>query len=345
MTLKLPRLSQLEQIWSLQVELNKTRSHLITHRRRNVAKLFAKRGALKQEAVDALQSPIVNDVAFVDGDQPLDQLVKAVELPNLSADVYNVSELMQADIYEITGVNEYLRGAGPDIRRTATEASIVEGASNIKTQFKLQQIEDMFIEVGALMLGTAKDVFPQTEYEELQLFLTGREAEMVQRSDYAEQITAATDPMAQQALMAEAQQPMDVMVSPSPDIWVGEYEVDVESHSTELRNPVLKEQKAREMAMGVIEMAPMLNQLGVIINYKRLLEEWFRQAGVEDVDGLLEGATAGMGAPAPAPTGAAAPPPMAGVPPPVLQDPSTMGMLGPQNTGALGADTMAFPEI
>ena len=342
-------MGELEQIWELQQELNKTRSHLITHRRRNIAKLFAKRGALKQDAVDSLRSPIVNDVAFVDGDQPLDQLVQPVNLPNLSADVYNVSEIMQQDIYEITGVNEYLRGAGPDIRRTATEASIIEGASNIKSQFKLQQIEDMFREVGAIMLSVARDVFPQTEYDELQLFLTGREAEQVQRADMGEKMTQAQeagDEQMMQKLMQDMQQPMDVSVSPSPDIFVGEYEVEVESHSTELRNPVMKEQKAREMAMAVIEMAPLLMQLGVTVNYKRLLEEWFEKAGIEDVDGLLEGAAAGgMGAPAPAPEGAAGPAPLPGAPPPALQDPAMMGLLTSANTGAMGADEAAFPQV
>lgn len=329
-------MGELEQIRSLQMELNKTRSHLITHRRRNAAKIFAKRGALKQDAMDALQSPIINDVAFVDGDQPLEQLVRAVDLPNLSADVYNVGNLMQEDIYEITGVNEYLRGAGPDIRRTATEASIIEGASNIKSQFKLAQIEEMFKEIGFLILAISRDVFPQTEYDELQLFLTGRDAEQVQRTELDQQGLAAEE-AGDMGMMAQIQQmmgqPMDTVVSPSPDIFVGEYEVDVESHSTELRNPVLKEQKAREMAMAIIQMAPLLMQLGVNVNYKRLLEDWFEKAGVQDIEGFLEIAPdQGMGV-APAPAEASQPEPGPGEPPTDLQDPSQMGALTSENTG------------
>ena len=328
-------MGELEQIWSLQQELNKTRSHLITHRRRNVSKIFAKRNALKQDAIDALRSPIVNDVAFVDGDQPLEQIVRAVDLPNLSADVYNVSAMMQEDIYEITGVNEYLRGAGPDIRRTATEASIIEGASNIKSQFKLTQIEELTREVGFLLLAIAKDVFPQTEYQELQLFLTGRDAEMVQRADLNEQGLAAEGQPEEMAKVAEMMgQPMDTVVTPSPDIFVGEYEVDVEQHSTELRNPVLKEQKAREMATTLLEMAPLLAELGVSLNYKRLLEDWFEKAGVDDVEGLLGAAPeqGGVGAP-PASADGAEPAPSQGSPPPSLQDPSQMGNLDAGNTG------------
>lgn len=338
-------MGELEQIWSLQQELNKTRSHLITHRRRNVAKLFAKRQSLKQDAIDALQSPIVNDVAFVDGEVPLDDLVKPLELPNLSADVYNVSSIMQEDIYEITGVNEYLRGAGPDIRRTATEASIIEGASNIKSQFKLTQIEETTREIGAILLGIMADVFPQTEYDELQLYLSGRDAEAVKREDIGQQMAEAegdSDMMAE--LQAQMEQPADAIVSPSPDIFEGEYEVEVESHSTELRNPVLKEQKAREMVEIIMSMAQILPQFGVNINYVRLFEDWFEKAGIDDIEGLLEGAgqptpSAGMPPPAGAGPGALSP----GMPPPSLQDPSLMGMLGPDNTGAFGAEGSEFP--
>jgi hypothetical protein len=332
-------MGELEQVWELQVELNKTRSHLITHRKRNVAKLFARRNSLEQDAIDALQSQVVNDVAFVEGDVPIDQLVKPIDLPNLSADVYNVSEVIQNDIYEITGVNEYLRGAGPNIRRTATEASIIEGATNIKSQFKLSQIEEALREVGALMLGTAKDVFPRTEYDELQLFLTGREAEAVQRADMNEQSLAA-EQSGNMAMLSQLQQiagrPMDVTVTPSPDIFQGEYEVDVESHSTEMRNPVLKEQKAREMVELVVNMAPLLAQLGVSVNYKRLIEDWFKVAGVEDVDGVLETSPM-MPPPSPAaPPGGTEGPPM---------DPLSAGPQGSLNTGAAGAETLVYPEV
>lgn len=328
-------MGEMEQIWEIQLELNKTRSHLITHRRRNAAKILARRGVLNQEAIDALQSQVVNAVVFVDGDGPLDNLVAPVELPNLSADVYNVSELMQRDIYEITGVNEYLRGASPEIRKTATEASIIEGASNVKSQYKLSQIETAVAEVGWLMLATARDVYPQTDYDELQLFLTGREADAVARSDLSERLLAARqagDTAAMAEIMANLRQPMDVQVSPSPDIFQGEYEVEVESRSTELRNPVLRENKYREMALMMIQMAPMLMQLGVVVNYKRLLEQWLEAANVDDVEGIVEGSPPVAAQPA-AGGDIAGAAPQPGQPPPIAQDPSTMGFLDSQNTG------------
>lgn len=286
-------MGELEQLWPMQQELNKTRSHMITHRRRNVQKFLAKKDVLADGAVDALKSPIVNDVALLSGDGPIDQLIKAVEIPNLSADIYNVSEVMMRDIYEISGVNEYLRGATPAIRRTATEATIIEGASNVKSQYKLRQIEKASRKIGRFMLRLAADVFPETEHDELQLYLTGREAEIVNRADQGQQIAdlmraeGGVDPEAI-SMLATPDMKMDAVVSPDPSIFVGEYEVDVEQSSTELRNPVLKEQKYREMATDLTSMFPILAQAGVTINLKKVFELWFEAAGVDDVDAMFE---------------------------------------------------------
>ena len=341
-------MGELEQLWQLQAELNKTRSHLITHRRRQAAKVFAKRGALGDDAVSALQSPTVMDVAFVDGDQPLDQLVKEVELPNLAADIYNVSELMQSDIYEISGVNEYLRGAAPEIRRTATEASIIEGASNVKSQFKLRQIEKASRKVGTAMLLTARDVFPQTDYDEIQLFLTGRDADKIVRARQGEALGGLAEMGAGPQDLSTAYQAMpleqDVLATPSDEIFVGEYEVEVEQHSTELRNPQLKEQKYRQMTMDLMQLQQPLQMAGINLNVKRVLELWFEAAGIDDVDAMFTGnGMPGMGGPpgmppqpGAAPGGAGA----AGLDPSLIA--SLMGGgpqgLSPDNTGTLPAE-------
>lgn len=329
-------MGELEQIWGLQQELNRTRSHLITHRRRQAAKVFAKRGALGTDAIAALQSPTVMDVAFVDGDQPLDALVAEVKLPNLSADIYNVSELMQADIYEISGVNEYLRGAAPEIRRTATEASIIEGASNVKSQFKLRQIEKASKKVGTIMLHTARDVFPQTDYDEIKLFLTGRDADKISRAQNGQTMAGLAEGGVSPEQLGIASQALpiaqDVVVSPSDDMFVGEYEVEVEQHSTELRNPQLKEQKYRQMTMDLIQMSEPLGMMGVVVNVKRVLELWFEAAGIDDVDAMFEG-QGGMVTPPPGQGAGGG----AGIDPSMIAQLMGGGAQGftPDNTGAL----------
>jgi hypothetical protein len=64
--------------------------------------------------------------------------------------------------------------------------------------------------------------------------------------------------------------------------------VFVERGSTELRNPLFKEQKYKEMFMVLLQAAPMLGQMGVPINIKRIMEMWLEAAGVDDIDGIFE---------------------------------------------------------
>jgi hypothetical protein len=314
---------------------------MITHRRRNVQKFVAKQDMLAENAIEALQSAVVNDVAFVLGDGPLDQLIAPVKIPSLSADIYNVSEVMMRDIYEISGVNEYLRGATPEIRRTATEATIIEGASNVKSQFKLRQIEKASRRVGTIMLRVAKDVFPLTDFDEMQLYLTGREAEQINRAALGSRLQGmmgeGAPPEELAALYGQTDLQADAVISPTPDIWIGQYEVEVEQSSTELRNPVMKEQKYREMAMKLVEMAPILMQVGVPINLKKVMELWFEAAGIDDIDAMFEaGPMPGQASPQAAPPaeggGGAIPP---GQPNQEGANPLAMGPFGSENTGAL----------
>jgi hypothetical protein len=263
-------------------------------------------------------------------------------VPQLSADIYNVSDVIQRDIYEISGVNEYLRGATPEITRTATEATIIEGASNIKTQHKLRMVEGAARELGTLLLGIARDVYPQTDYEELQLFLTGREAEAITRASVGEDIAGMMGSGVPQPEIDAYRQGfgamnMDVQMSPTPDMWEGEYEVEVEQSSTELRNPQMREQKYRLIATEMIAMAPVLMQMGVPLNPKRFIELWMEAAQIDDVDALFEplamppmmGAPGAVGAPT---DGAAN---QAGLPPMQPPNVAEMGMLGAGNTGML----------
>lgn len=285
-------MGELEQLWGLQKELNKTRSQMMTHRNRQVQKYVSRRGALDTAAKNALQSSVVNDVVTVDGDMPLDQIIHPLQVANLTADVYAMSDIILRDIYEISGVNEYLRGATPAIRRTATEATIIEGASNVKSQHKLRMVEKALRKVGRIMLQTAGDVFPSTDFSEVDFYISGREAEALNRAEAAEAVTAlgaiGAPPEEMSPFLSPSFTQSDVLLTPTPETFEGEYEVDVEQSSTELRNPVLREQKFREMVVTVASMYELLQLAGVPINLKRLLELWFEAAGVDDVESLFQ---------------------------------------------------------
>ena len=327
-------MGDLEQIWPMQQELNKSRSQLITHRQRNVAKYLYREGVLSNEALDSLRSPIVNQGIEVKGDIPLHDVVAPMQMAPLQAEAYNSGDQAQRDIFEVTGVNEYLRGGTPEIRRTATEASIIEGASNVKIRAKLAAVERAVRTCGFLILSIAEEVFPQTDSDEMMLFLTGPEAEQVNRADVAEELQALTsdgDLAGAEQLMQEAPYYDEALVDTREgSIFEGVYEVEVEQGSTELRNPIFREQKFREFALALIDLAPTLAQLGVNIDAKKVLTPWVEAVGVADVEGIFGGAPAPQ---MPSPDAAGAPPLPIGPNLGAAQPP--MAPIGPDNSGAL----------
>lgn len=273
-------LSEVEQIADLQDELNKTRSQMITHRRRNNAKILYRENRLSDEALAALESSAPMQGVPVQGDEPFGDLVDVLSAPPISSDLYNVSDVIRGDIFEITGVNEYLRGSIPDQSRTATEASIIEGGSNVKIRHKLRLVEGAARQIGQLVLDIAAEAYLATDTEEMSLYLTGREAEAILRA-------GGQDPYTEDGT------PLDADLRPVPSLFKGDYEVFVESGSTELRNPLFREQKFKEMFLVLMQSAPMLMQFGVQLNIQKVLELWLEAAGVDDINAILGGG-AGM---------------------------------------------------
>ncbi len=263
-------IGELEQIRSLQLEINKTRSQMMTHRRRNVMKWVVNEDRLSDDALDAMRSGIVNDVIKVESNEPIESIIQAIVPTPLSADAYAIDDRMRQDVNEITGVNEYLRGVPQDISRTATEASIIEGATNIRTRHKLLQVETAARQVGQILLDIIRDVLPTTTFEEMTMFISGKEAEQLNRA-------SGNDPQAG-----------PVLLTPNPEIFEGRYRVEVERGPTELRNPKVRAQQLMQMTQLMMGATEVLQQYGVQFNLKRMLEMWFEAEGIKDVDALFE---------------------------------------------------------
>jgi hypothetical protein len=263
-------MGELEQMAPLQDELNKTRSQMITHRRRNVAKWIVREHAMTEETEQAIKSSKVNDVIPIRGNDPFDSLLAPVHATPLSADMYQIGDQIRNDINEVTGVNEYLRGVPQNISRTATEATIIEGATNIRTRHKLLQVETASQQVGQLLLDVMTDVLPLTDFDEMSMYVTGREAEQLNRSQGME------DPR------------YNSTITPTPEIFEGKYEVRVQRGSTELRNPEVKAQQMQEMVQMMLSATPILMQIGVPFNIQRLMMEWMEAEGLEDVEAYFE---------------------------------------------------------
>ena len=135
-------MGDLESIESLQLELDKTRSQLVNARKRYARKYLYHERSFGPEGREALESDEDGRlVPVVDENKPLSEVVIPMPQTPLSADVYNFSAIIEEDINTVSGVSEYARGQMPEIRRTATEASIIADAGNSRVAEKLAIVE------------------------------------------------------------------------------------------------------------------------------------------------------------------------------------------------------------
>ena len=366
----------LEPIYDVQREIDKTRSQMITHRRRNIAKLLMREDAITSEGKAAMQSGVVGEIVPIKGkDIPLQDLVKEMSLAPLTQDAYAISDISQGDIYEISGITEYQRGASPDITRTATEAQIMQGSSNVKLDAKLKGIERAVRRVGELLLAIAKEVYPTTDVDEMSLFIGGSDAKAINKLQAGEETQQALnegDMEGAEAIQSTADLYGETIITPNEDIFVGTYEVFVEHASTDAANPQKKADKYRRIFQMLSDLMPMLQQAGIQLDMGRLLRMWLEAEGIPGVDAILAGSPQqmpgmpqdaglppdmGMGLPPgmgmAAPPGGAGPPsppgPVGGGPAPsdadlqeLLQQLTGAGIT-PENSGAL--DPGAYPNV
>jgi len=266
-------MGDVEQIFVLQDEINVTRSQMMEHRKRNVNKWALRKGVITPAGTEALRSQETNAVIELDVDEPVENVIKNMSPPAISADAYQNYITAKEDVYEITGLSEYARGGSPSIRKTATEASIIEAATNVKTNHRMRQIERAARLSGQLMRDYASELYPKTSEDERGMVLTGREAQEVSGEADASSVNLTL----------------------GDETWQGRFEVFVEIGSTMLRNPAEREQKYKDLFLTLFPLSPDLQQTGISLNYRKMLELWFEAAGVDDLDAMFSGNATGTG--------------------------------------------------
>ena len=146
-------MGDLEAIESLQEELNKTRTQMVNHRKRYARKYLYHERSFGPEGREALESD--DDGRFVpvvDENRPLGEVVVPLPQVPLAPEMYNHSTIIENDVNTVSGVSEYARGQMPEIRRTATEASIIADAGNARASDKLAMVEICIGEVARCVI-------------------------------------------------------------------------------------------------------------------------------------------------------------------------------------------------
>jgi hypothetical protein len=134
-------MGELEAIEPLQRELNETRTQMMNHRKRFSRKYLYKESAFDAQGRNLLQSEDDNVMVPVQSDENISNVITPLPAVITPPEFYNQSGLISADIETISGVSEYMRGQMPEMKRTATEASIIADAANARAADKLATIE------------------------------------------------------------------------------------------------------------------------------------------------------------------------------------------------------------
>jgi hypothetical protein len=233
-------IGDLEQLECLQHELNKTRSQMMNHRKKFARKYLYKARMFGPDGREALESDMDNRfVPVVDEQADLNQAVVPVPQVPLPPEMYSHSEIIEDDIDTVSGVNEYARGGAPNIRRTATEAAIIQDAINARSADKLAQVEMVLSKVARRLVQV------------MQQYMTGEKIARV-----------------------NGEEGKFVWVPYERENIQGEFDFVVEAGSTQPTNEMFRRQQALAMGQAMMPMVSM----GVVNPYelaKEMLQKGF----------------------------------------------------------------------
>jgi hypothetical protein len=240
-------IGDVQQIESLQIELNQTRTQMMNHRKRFARKWIYQQDAFDQDGVSALESDVDNTMIPTIADD-LSTVVVPMPAVITPTDFYDQSGIITNDIDRVSGVTDYQRGASQtNIKRTATEAAMIQDASNARAQDRLAKIEDVLSNIGERIIGL------------MQQFMTGEQVARI-----------VTMP-------GRAWVPFDA------EYIQGEFDFDVAAGSTEPMNETFR----RQSALQLVDASMPFLQLGVANPtglYMHILQKGF---GIKDVSQFI----------------------------------------------------------
>lgn len=284
----------LEMIEGVQQELNKTRSQMMNHRKKYGRKYLYRASALSPEGREGLESNYDNiAIEVVDDNLPLQDVILPVPITPMSGDLYQYSDVVEADIDRISGVNEYGRGGHSEMKRTATEAAMIQDAANARSADKLAIVEVSIGKIASKVVALA------------QQYMTGTQVARVLGADEKQ-----------------------LWIEFTWEDIAGEFDFTVEGGSTQPQNETFRRQQAISMMNSL---GPMIGQvIDPAAIAKHVLQFGFgvKSPGKFMLQQQPMGAAPGM----PDAAGGAPPPPMGPpmAPPPPMEPGPGVGVDAPQ---------------
>jgi len=217
---------------------------MMNHRKRFQRKWLYEKDAFDRDGVAALESDVDNTMIPVMTDGDPSRAIAPLPAVITPSDFYDQSSLISSDIDRVSGISDYQRGsAQTSVKRTATEAAMIQDASNARAQDRLAKVETILAQIAERVIGL------------MQQFMTGEQVARI--------VTI----------------PTRAWVNYDKDYIQGEFDYDVVAGSTEPQNETFRRQSAMQMvdaSMPFLQMG-VANPLGL---YMYILQRGF---GVKDV--------------------------------------------------------------
>ena len=158
---KLYAIGDVEAIAPLQMELAMTRTRMVNDRKRFRRMYMVRSGDIGTEGMESMRGSDDNAIIDVEGERPFGELIAPVQTTSLPPEFYNQTAMILDDINMVSGVSEYQRGSVAEIRRTATEAAMIQDASNARAADKLSIVERAIGEVAQRLVQLSQQFITQ----------------------------------------------------------------------------------------------------------------------------------------------------------------------------------------
>lgn len=150
---------EVKMIEGVQMELNKIRTQQLVHNKRFNRKILYREEAFDPTAIAALQSDQDGIMVKVNPGQNLAEVLQPIPDQGMPADRYQMSQVVEGDITQLSGVSDYQRGSFLPRHVTASEANLMQGAQDLRARDKLDRIENAATEIGRMILKLAQTFY------------------------------------------------------------------------------------------------------------------------------------------------------------------------------------------
>lgn len=132
-----------------QRELNEIRTLMMKHRRVSLIKIIAKREALSPDEVSKLSDESVVPVIYAEEGANVNGDIRVMEAANIPQGLVTMDALVERDVQEILGLgaNQFGEYAPGSADRSATEAQIVNMATQIRMDERRDLVADLLTDV------------------------------------------------------------------------------------------------------------------------------------------------------------------------------------------------------